>query len=302
MFLYIVVGISAKKTKIIKSNSARDMSLFMTSYIMPFNIINALQTQVDSAKIWGFISALLLSLFAHTCGILLSYIIIPKKDGRGMNNFEQLCCAMGNSSFMAFPLIKAVMGDEALLYGAAFLIPFHIIFWSWGIYIVDGEKFNLKKFISQPSVISIAIGLILFLFSVKLPTLAAEWVDDMSGIATPLSMIIFGVFIADTNIIKTVTNTKIYRVVLVKNILMPLVLILFVSLTGIYKLIPNGNIVAKTVAISCSSACGISSVLVVARKGNEKNSLYTSEIVALSTICVIATLPLTTFIAGILIP
>lgn len=295
MFLFIVIGIIARKRKTIGLSSAKEMSSITTRYIVPFIIINALQIKVDSVKIKGFALAVALGVFAHISGIIFSYLIVSRRSGDDKNNLEQLCCVMGNSSFMSFPIINAVMGGEALLYGATFLISFHLTFWTWGVYIIDGDKFDFKKFIKQPPLIAIAVGGIMFLMSIELPSLIGVWVKGMANLGTPISMIIFGIFIADTDIKKAITNYKLYRVVLVKNILIPASLILFVSIFKLHTLLPVGITVARTVAISSSSSCAITSVLFASSKN--KDSAYASQIVALSTIFAIATIPLMTFIA-----
>lgn len=299
MFLFIVTGIIAKKKNVIKTSSANDMSVFITRFIVPFIVVNALQLQVTPSKVKGFVFAVILGFVAHIFGIVLSYLIIRKKPDFDKDNLERLCCVTGNASFMSFPLIQSVMGDQALLYGAAFLISFHVTLWTWGLKTLDGKKFNLKRFISQPPVIGIILGSILFLFSITIPGILGTWVGRMSGLSSPISMIIFGVYIADTNIKRTISNLRIYRVTMVKNILIPLAMIFLISVFKLHNLIDNGVMVAKTIIISSSAACGITPVLLAA--SNNKDSNYTSELVAMSTIFAIITIPAMVYISEILI-
>ena len=67
----------------------------------------------------------------------------------------------------------------------------------------DGKRRRahlLEKGAATPGIISLAIGLPLFLLSVKLPEPLGSAVDLIAGLNTPLAMVCVGVFIAGVNL------------------------------------------------------------------------------------------------------
>lgn len=49
----------------------------------------------------------------------------------------------GNIGFMGFPMISAVYGAQALIYGAGFLILYNILIYSYGEIVMAGKRVSV---------------------------------------------------------------------------------------------------------------------------------------------------------------
>ena len=48
-------------------------------------------------------------------------------------------CAFSNAGYMGFPLIRALFGEEGVLYASAFLTMFNILVWTLGVAVLSGK-------------------------------------------------------------------------------------------------------------------------------------------------------------------
>lgn len=65
----------------------------------------------------------------------------------------------------------------------------------------------MEKLLFNPGTISVAIGLPLYLLEVKLPVVLADPISFIAGLNTPMAMIMFGTYLANTDL-KTMFREK----------------------------------------------------------------------------------------------
>lgn len=154
------------------------------------------------------------------------------------------------------------------------------------------KKLNLqavvKKLIS-PTTIAILIGLLLFLFQIKLPKTIYTAFDYISSINTPFAMIIAGVTIGQTNLIDVFRKWRIYGIAFVRLLFIPIVLLI------VYSLFPIKDMVLLTSIVL--AACPSATMVILFSIRYKQNSIYAAEIFAITTILSAITLPLVITIA-----
>ena len=96
-----------------------------------------------------------------------------------------------NAGFMGLPAIQAILGDQAMLYGALFLLPLNCLMYGYGESLFRKGGFSFKKFMNGPMIASI-VALILCIFSIKLPYVLAQTCTYIGNVTTPLSMMVIG--------------------------------------------------------------------------------------------------------------
>ena len=182
-----------------------------------------------------------------------------------------------------------MLGDEGVFYCSAVIISFQIFSFTHGIYTItkgkDGEKvkFDLKKLIVNPGVISVIIGLPLFLLSVNLPEVIESPINYIASLNTPVAMLIFGTYIANTNFRSIFKNWRIFAVALVKLIILPLVLMAAFRFAGI-----SGTLL---VALSISAGAPTANNTVMFSAKYDRNTGLASQTVAVVSFISIITLP-----------
>ena len=190
---------------------------------------------------------------------------------------------------MALPLANAVLGEEGVFYCSAVIISFQIFSFTHGIHTItkgmQGEKvkFDAKKLILNPGVISVIIGLPIFLLSLKLPEIISSPINYIASLNTPVAMLIFGTYIANTNFKSIFKNWRIFGVALVKLIILPLLLIAAFRLVGI-----TGSLL---VALSVSAGAPTANNTVMFSAKYDRNTGLASQTVAVVSFISIITLP-----------
>lgn len=285
MLILIIVGIICKKTKIITDDGNKELSKLVLTVVNPIVILMAYQTDYKPQLVKNLLIAFGLSILSYIILIVAAYLLIPQKDGRE-TQIERFSAIYSNCGFMGIPLVNALFGSEGIFYLTAFLTVFNLVVWTHGIILISGER-NLKNIVKvfySPVITSIVLGIIMFFAQIRLPDIITDSLNFISNLNTPLAMIVSGVTIADTKILKLLKKPGIYYVSFLKLILLPLILI------AVFSLFNVNEQVRITVLVAASAPAAAMCTLQCIRY--EKNSLYASEIFAASTILSVVTLPI----------
>lgn len=285
MLILIIVGIICKKTKIITDDGNKELSKLVLTVVNPIVILMAYQKDYKPQLVKNLLIAFGLSILSYIILIVAAYLLIPQKDERE-TQIERFSAIYSNCGFMGIPLVNALFGSEGIFYLTAFLTVFNLVVWTHGIILISGER-NLKNIVKvfySPVIISIVLGIIMFFAQIRLPDIITDSLNFISNLNTPLAMIVSGVTIADTKILKLLKKPGIYYVSFLKLILLPLILIAAFSLFNVNEQ------VRITVLVAASAPAAAMCTLQCIRY--EKNSLYASEIFAASTILSVVTLPI----------
>ena len=80
---------------------------------------------------------------------------------------------------MSIPRQKALLGEDGVLVGAAYLVVFNLVLWSYGLLEMSGDRRSLsvKKLVFNPGMIGLAAGLVVFLLPFPLPEVFAVPID-----------------------------------------------------------------------------------------------------------------------------
>ncbi len=287
LYVLVAVGAIADKIGIYTEKVAKSCTDLLFYIITPAVIVQsfcALEYNPDTVK--GLFIAIACGFVLHIVSAAISSLVFNKC------NIDEGCiykysCAYGNCGYMALPLAGAVLGEEGVFYCSAVIISFQIFSFTHGIYTINkgGKKvkFDLKKLIVNPGVISVIIGLPLFLLSVKLPNIIASPMNYIASLNTPVAMLIFGTYIANTNFKTIFKNWRIFAVALVKLIILPLILLAAFRLVGI-----SGTLL---VALSISAGAPTANNTVMFAAKYDRNTGLASQTVAVVSFISIITLP-----------
>ena len=115
----------------------------------------------------------------------------------------------------------------------------------------------------------------------------------MAALNTPLPMIILGTYIVKLNIKETLKNHSLWAVCALRLLAAPLLGM------GVAKLMHLPEVVSMTLVLSC--ACPVAAVATLFAVRYGLDSEYPSQTVSVSTLLCIATIPLSMFIAAIIL-
>ena len=290
MFIILVVGIIAYKTKIVTKEGNSTLSDLLLLIVNPVVIFMSFQMEFTHElfiKLWISIG---FAVICHIIAIAVSYIAIGKK----VKDFEieRVSAIYSNCGFIGIPIISALFGQEGVFYLAAYIAVFNILLWTQGYMLMTGEKDKkvILKGIFSPCVIAAVLGIICFCFKISVFKEADEAFNHISNMNTPLAMLVAGVTIAQSDVINALKNIRLYYVCLLKLIIIPVVCAFVLKLFG------ADNVVTMTSIVEIACPVGASCTMFAIRY--DKNAVYASELYVISTLFSAVSLPLVIMAAG----
>ncbi len=286
LYILIAVGFFADKAGLYTEKASKLNTDLLFYIVTPLVIVNSFMSIDNSPEnLKNFGVAALLGVAIHVIGMLLIVPLFRKTD-KSKAGIYRYACMYGNCGYMALPLAQAVLGAEGTFYCSAIIMVFNIFSFTHGIYIIGAQKggFDFKKLLINPGTIGVSIGLPLYLLGVELPTVIATPINSLAVLNTPLAMLIFGTYIAHTDLKTMFTDKNIYLVGIVKLIAIPLIMI-----AG-FKLFNIPTVLATAVAVSASAPCANNTVIFAGKYNLDTGTA--SKTVALVSFFSIITMPI----------
>jgi predicted permease len=289
LYIIVAVGCLADKVKFFTENIARQCTNLLFYIITPAVIVKSfLEIEHDSQTVRGFFIALGCGMLLHTVAITINAPLFRKGDC-SKNSVLKFAAIYGNCGYMALPLANAVIGSQGVFYCSTVIISFQVFVFTHGVFIMDNaqgkkKKLNYKKIILNPGVLSVSVGLPLFLLGVKLPELIFEPIKYIASMNTPLAMLIFGTYLANTDFKSVFKEKRILLSALMKLIVLPLIMLVFFKLFGI-----RGELLTALI-ISASAPSANNTVIYTAKFGNDTS--LAAQTVAVISFFSILTMPL----------
>ena len=258
-------------------------SVIVTSFIRPF--------EMSAAK--GLVLSTVCAIIAYTAFIVLSLLIIRNKDIR-KERILRFGAIFGNCGYMALPLEQALLGKDGVFYGSCVVAVFNLFVWSYGVYLMSGDKKQIspKKLATSPSIIAIFVGIIIFALSLPVPDIIKSPLTFLAGLNTPLPMIIIGYHLAKSDILKGLCDKSAITVYILKLAVFPMAALFAMYLCGI-----KGAILVA-LSIAFSSPIAAMTAMFSSKFGND--TALAATVVSTSHILCILTMPPIIYLAQLL--
>ncbi|MCF0110916.1 MAG: AEC family transporter [Erysipelotrichaceae bacterium] len=281
MLILMMCGAVFYKIGFITDQGSKDMGKILLYLVVPCVIINSFCIDNTAENMQILCHSAILTFAGLFLSIAVSFIIF-RKDG-----LTDFAVAFSNCGFMGIPLITATIGSHAVFYMTVMLV-FAVIFqWTYGLFLMTGNPAVLqpKKLITNPTIIAALIGCVLFVFRIPLPQIVSNTFAALTGLNAPLSMMVLGVYLAQSDLIQAFKDKRVYLASFVRLLLIP------IATVFLFKLIPIGFTELKiTILIAASCPAGSSTALFAKEHG--KDFVLASEEVCITTLLSLITIPL----------
>ncbi|MBQ9604530.1 MAG: AEC family transporter [Firmicutes bacterium] len=285
LFILILAGFTSVKAGFIKAEAKKHFSDLLINLIIPAMIINSYMSGFDEKVLSNLLQAFILSTVLVVLGIVITLIA-----GIGFKDKDapiiKFACCFSNAAYMGFPLIEALFGDEGLIYASAFVTVYNILLWTVGFTIVS-KKAEIKQIIhsiiTTPALISVAIGLIIYLCRIDVPHIIKQPISYVGGMNTSLSMIVTGMLIAGSKPKSLVGSKFIPFAIIVRLFVIP-----FACLALFKALHIKGEVSQIALMLESCPCAAITSVFAVRFDYNED---IAAGAVVITTLLSIITLP-----------
>ena len=133
MFLMMAVGYLCYRKQILTEEVSRKVSAIVVNVANPCMILSSALTdqQMQGKELVQTLAiVVMMYVFLLVMAQLLPRILCIQKESRGA---YAAMTVFANIGFMGFPVLAAMYGNGALLYGAVFQIPFNILIYTYGV-------------------------------------------------------------------------------------------------------------------------------------------------------------------------
>ena len=288
LFIMIFMGFIIVKAKLLKAEDSKILSVIVLYLVIPCVIINAFQVDYTPQTVKGLLIALAGSVMTQV--ILLIVVSILGRVFH-LNEVEVASIYYSNSGNLIVPIVTFILGKEWVLYGWVFMSVQLVFIWTHCKKIISREStYDWKKIVLNINMISIAIGIILFLTRIHLPAIINNTLSAVGSMIGPASMIVTGMLFAGMDFKQIFANKRVYFVSFLRLIIVPVIALFLIKCSQLSTFSSNGNKLMMIVflAIITPSASTVTQMCQV--YGN--NSQYASAINVVTTLLAIVTMPL----------
>lgn len=295
LFAVIAVGFIAKKRHIISNNMNQDLGNFILYISLPALIYaSTIDFVISKESMKEVMTLIIISistvLFFITISILYTKmlrIIGTKRD------LIQLMAIFANTAFMGFPIALIFFGEKGLFYAVLVHTFFDMFVWTYGMLLLQKSKrqenkdkitvASLLKQLTNPCIVAMVVGFITIGLSTNVPNTFIKFLNMLGSVSAPLSMIFIGSMIADLEIKKVFSEPTLFAGSALKLLLIPFILMGILRGLGF-----EGLMVGIPVLLSGMPAAAITPILA---EKYESNSYYASQMVLISTLLSVVTIP-----------
>ncbi len=249
LYLIVAVGFVCDKSKLFTEKTARATVNLLLHVVTPCMLINSfIKIEMNEDTVKKFFISFAVATATHIIAIVLNMLFFRNREDAD-NAVYKYASIYGNVGYMALPLAQAVLGDEGVFYCATGVVVFNILCFTHGAALMNKgkEKLDFKKLILNPGVIAVVIGLPIFLLELEVPYILREPLEMVGSLNTPIAMLIFGTYLANTDLKTMFTEKRIYLVSFLKLIVLPLICIGLYYLCGIRGTLLTACIITASV-------------------------------------------------------
>lgn len=287
LFFIMIIGFIAKKSGIFNSTVNKKLSELLLKVTSPLLVISSFQVDFTQDILMNVLIVSAFAMSAHIVSILLGQVLFRRCDTESCK-IMKFAAVYSNCGYMGFPLLASLFGNIGVLYGSVYIAAFNIFLWTNGVMIFsDTKKLDrntIKKVLLNPGIVSVVIGILLFIFSLKLPAPVASAVEMVGSMTSPLSMLIIGATIADCELKKLFRGWNLYYITAVRLILIPLLAFVVLKLVGLPDMLLKVCVLVVAMPIATTTA--------IFAELYDSDSIFASRTVVFSTLLSIITIPL----------
>ncbi len=284
LFLLIAAGALCAKTRLLDDTAAKAMANLVLYVATPAVIIKSCIRPFDATLLWGFLTVMAVAAVNHLVLILIARFAF-RNPAEGRRQVLRCATVFSNAGYMAIPLQQAILGDDGVFYCAAYVIVFNVFLWTYGLMEMSGQRrLSPRQILLNPGVIGVVVGLVLFAFSIPVPTLLQDGIGHLAALNTPIPMIIIGYYLAKSDLLAALKDKAGWLCIALRLVGMPLLSLAALLLCGV-----RGDVLTACmicIATPVATAC----TMFAARF--DRDAVLSVNLVSLSTLLSVVTIPL----------
>ena len=282
LIVYMALGWLIQRAKLVTDHAAEDLMSLVQWVTLPCLIIESLGREITLEQIFQSKDILLVSagimVISHLCGC----IAFRNEQDLKRRAVLKLGVLSSNCGGSGLSLLQSTMGAEGVLYANLYAIPSRIASWSVGVsYFIDLPwKKRLQKALLNPSLIAIAVGILLQFWCPELMPGIWDGISKVGKCNNPISMFTVGMVLAQAPKSKTI-DVGIIKLALLRLIVIPL------TAFGACRLMQTSREVLVSAVLLCGSPSAVISNIIAEQYGGDHE--LASKCIFITTVCSVFT-------------
>lgn len=292
LFIIIAIGFIGVKSKLLKTSDIRGLSMVTLYIVSPFAAINGFKVECTPDVLGGVALAAVFATAAHVIFLVGTNLL---KKPLKLSDVERASIMYSNVGMLSIPLVTMMLGGEWVLYTCVYNLVQLIWLWTHLYLMMSGEKkINIKKFVTNPNVIAIVIGIFVLFFGLRFPKPVDSAMEMIAAMVGPIGMLISGMSIGGMSFKHLFSYKRVWLVAFLRLIAMPLVMVL-VAHCGLIGLVKDGQIILMICMLAAAGPSG-STVLQMAQIYRDRETAdYAGAINVITMLLCAITMPLIIF-------
>ena len=284
LYLLLVVGFVLGKVKLLDDRASVALSSLVMYVVSPCMMVVAFQRPLEHTALHNFGVVTGVSAVLHVVFIAAAMLLIRDRD-RERQNCLRFAAVFSNCGFMGYPLMAALLGSIGVFYGSAYVIVFTILSWTWGVYVITGDRsqLRLKPLLLNPGVISVVLAMALYLGQVTVPEPLMVPINYLADLNTPLPMLVVGYQLSHANFSTAFSDRRSWLALALRLAVVPLVTI---GLCWVFRV---DSAVALVTVIAASTPPA--ALLSMFAQKFERDTRLASSVVSVFTALSVLTIP-----------
>ena len=284
LFILIAVGFILGKKGIMNDTTAKlcaDLALVIAT---PCVIISSFRRESTPENWVNLLVSLGAALLVHVISIGIAHLLFRQRGDIGP--VLRLSVVLSNAGFMGLPLQRAVLGEIGVFYGAAYVVAFNLVYWSYGVIIMSkqGGRVPWKKILFSPGVVALVVGMLVMVLPWDLPEVIAAPMSHLGALNTPLPMLFIGYYLTKTDFAAALRRPVLMGVCAVRLLLVPVI-----ATSLLYALGIRGDLLTSMIIAACAPVAAGVSMFATRFERDHESSV---SMVSVSTVLSLTTMPL----------
>ena len=287
LVLCMAVGFFCFRKKILTDTHVSGLTDLIIKVSLPATIFTSLMRPFSRELLFDLLMAIVffaaLTLLAGTLGGGLAKLMKATKDETEAWQFGS---AFGNIAFMGIPIVNAVFGPEGVIFVAMSMIASNLLSFTYGLRIFNAKpKIDVLSICKNtPALPTVLVGFVMFLTGIRLPSPVENGIGFLSGITTPISMIVIGAVLAKENLREALLDLRILPHSFLRLVFFPIATLLILRAVFGDTLMVNVLVALK--------AMPVAAMTVILAEKHAKHPGISARFVVVTTLLSIVTVPL----------
>ena len=286
----MAVGYGLNKARVFTDDTNQSLSGLIINVTSPALTVYSVckQTEINGEVL----KLLLVGMAFYAVMPLLAYALAPLlRPDRANRSVYQLLLIFANVSFMGFPVIQSIYGEQAIFYMNIFNIPFTLLIFTYGVRLLQGKRepgypSGAWNQLFSPGFLSAVLSIAVYFLRVPVPAVIVNALGFVGNVTMPVSMMVIGSMIAGYSFRSLLRERKLYFLSGMKLLLFPA--LGYLAARVIFK----DPMLAGVVTISLGMPSGSLCAMVARQYGTEEQANTAAMGVFMTTLLSVVTVPL----------